>query len=113
MLLGLYIFVDDDFQDPIYGEPSSEDLDEDEFLTFLVLAEAYRRFGVNHIPRGQDKLDSTLLPDKTWKVFIAGEPPFPAEDIGELPLWRPESPLEFWGLSPKQLDILKKYGRKP
>ena len=29
MLLGLYIFVDDDFKDPIYGEPASEDLDED------------------------------------------------------------------------------------
>ena len=29
MLIGLYIFVDDDFGDPLYADPASEDLDED------------------------------------------------------------------------------------
>jgi hypothetical protein len=28
MLVGLYIFLDDDFEDPLYGDPSSEDLDQ-------------------------------------------------------------------------------------
>ena len=29
MLVGLYIFLDDDFEDPIYGDPDSEDLEPD------------------------------------------------------------------------------------
>ncbi|MBW1879151.1 MAG: hypothetical protein JRI25_03180 [Deltaproteobacteria bacterium] len=29
MLLGLYIFVDDDFDDPIYAAPDSDELDEE------------------------------------------------------------------------------------
>jgi hypothetical protein len=29
MLLGLYIFVDDDFDDPVYADPALEDLDEE------------------------------------------------------------------------------------
>ena len=30
MLVGLYIFVDDDFEDPIYAEPELDDLDEEQ-----------------------------------------------------------------------------------
>ncbi len=29
MLVGLYIVIDDDFQDPVYAEPPAEDLDEE------------------------------------------------------------------------------------
>ena len=29
MLRGVYIFVDDDFTDPVYGEPSLDDLDQE------------------------------------------------------------------------------------
>lgn len=32
MLLGLYIFLEDDFGDPIYGDPDPEDLDEDAWV---------------------------------------------------------------------------------
>lgn len=32
MLLGLYIFVEDDFDDPIYADPNPQELDEDAWV---------------------------------------------------------------------------------
>lgn len=60
MLVGLYIFVDDDFDDPIYRDPHPEDLDEG-------LWEAICETAVDALEG-----DSESEGHKTWGEYVVG-----------------------------------------
>ncbi len=65
MLQALYIFIDDDFNDPIYADPDSEDVDED---LWHHICEA-----VNDALEGDAKSDGSRVVGETrfaWKVFL-------------------------------------------